>query len=186
MTKKVLIVPGNGCGGDIRPYNFYGWAEAALQDRGFEAVLPGPYGMPDPVGARRDIWLPHIRDKMGCDSESVLVGHSSGAAAALRFAEENKLRGLVLVAAYDDAMGDDCEQASGYFDGPFDWQKIQDNCGFIVQFAGAKDSLVPIAIQRRVSAALSPKVQYKEDPRGDHFFEPPFDELIAAIVANTK
>ncbi|KAJ3069887.1 putative hydrolase rbbp9 [Podochytrium sp. JEL0797] len=82
-----------------------------------------------PESGRRHQLLPHIRDN--CDSESVLVGHSSGAAAALRFAVANKLRGLVLVAAYDDAMGDDCEQYSGDFHGPFDWQKIQDNCGSI-------------------------------------------------------
>ncbi|KAJ3081792.1 putative hydrolase rbbp9 [Rhizoclosmatium hyalinum] len=181
QSTRVLIVPGNGCGGDIRPYNFYGWAEAKLKDRGFTPVLPGPYGMPDPVGAKQSIWIPHIRNKMGCNEESVLVGHSSGAVAALRYAEEFKVKGIVLVAAYDDAMGDDNEQASGYFDGPFDWEKIQENSGFIVQFAGAEDNLVPIEIQRRVRDCLMPKVNYREAPEGDHFFEPPFDELISLI-----
>ncbi|KAJ3013657.1 UNVERIFIED_CONTAM: putative hydrolase rbbp9 [Siphonaria sp. JEL0065] len=178
---RVLLVPGNGCGGDIRPYNFYGWAEAQLEDNGFEAVLPGPYGMPDPVGAKRSIWIPHIQGIMKCDADSVLVGHSSGAAAALRYAEEFKIKGLVLVAAYDDALGDDNEQASGYFDGPFNWEKIKENCEFIVQFAGKNDCLVPIDVQRRVRDALLPKVVYIEDPEGDHFFEPPFDELILQI-----
>lgn len=37
-----------------------------------------------------------------------------------------------MIAVYDDPLGDDMEAASGYFDGPFDWSAIQDNCGFIV------------------------------------------------------
>ncbi|KAI9330081.1 putative hydrolase RBBP9-like protein [Obelidium mucronatum] len=133
---------------------------------------------------KRSIWIPHIRNTMKCNEESVLIGHSSGAVAALRFAEEFRVKGIVLVAAYDNSLGDDGEQASGYFDGPFDWAKIKKNCGFIVQFAGAEDSLVPVEVQRRVRDALMPKVVYIEEPEGDHFFEPPFTNLIDQIEEN--
>ncbi|KAJ3338522.1 putative hydrolase rbbp9 [Gonapodya sp. JEL0774] len=181
--QRVLIVPGNGCGGDIRGFNFYGWADAALSDTpGFVPVLPGPFGMPDPNGADRKTWLAHIEGAMRCDAESVLVGHSSGAVAALRWAETRPIRGIVLVAAYDDALGDPGEQTSGYFDGPFDWAAIRENCGFIVQFAGVRDQLVPIHIQRRVAHFLAPKVVYVEVEEEDHFFEPPFHALVQQIV----
>jgi len=140
---KILIVPGNSGGGDIRPCNFYGWAEKELQSRGLKVVLP-ENGMPDPLGARESIWIPHILT-MGADENSIIVGHSSGAAAALRLAEKHKLAGIVLVAAYDSDLGDENERTSGYFSRPFDWSAIKDNCGFIVQFAGSADSLVRIA-----------------------------------------
>ncbi|KAI8831153.1 retinoblastoma-binding protein 9, partial [Chytriomyces cf. hyalinus JEL632] len=182
---RVLIVPGNGCGGDISGFNFYGWSEAALKDTGlFDVVMPGPYGMPDPNGAKRSIWIPHIQNKMGCNSEAVIVGHSSGAVAALRYAEEFPVKGIVIVAAYDNALGDEGEAASGYFDGGWDWEGIQRNCGFIVQFGGAVDSLVPIEEQRRVAQSLGPKNQYFEIVDEDHFFEPPFQQLVDVLVKN--
>ena len=34
--QKVVLVPGNGMGGDIRDMNFYGWAEKELYSRGFD------------------------------------------------------------------------------------------------------------------------------------------------------
>ncbi|KAF4663552.1 hypothetical protein FOZ61_001544 [Perkinsus olseni] len=178
---KIVLVPGNGGGGDIRPANFYGWFEKQMLDRGYEVKLPEG-GMPDPVRARRSIWIPYIRDTLKCDENTVLVGHSSGAVAALRLAEEQKLRGIVLIAVYDDPLGDSMEAASGYFDGPFDWSAIQNNCGFIVQIGGTEDTLVPIDVQRRVARMLRPKVEYVEVPGEDHFFVPPFGALVDAVT----
>ncbi len=190
----VALVPGNGGGGCVRGCNFYGAAEAALAGarggaRGgaLEVRLPEG-GMPDPLRAREAVWVPFIRERLlpGGGRPAVLVGHSSGAAAALRVAEAQPLAGLVLVAAYDDDLGDDLEAASGYFSRPFDWERIRQNCGFIAQFGGRRDTLVPVAVQRRVAAALRlqeadwatpgttfPQYAYAEDPDGDHFFAPP-------------
>jgi len=139
-------------------------------------------GMPDPVYARETVWIPYMLETLGCDADTVLIGHSSGAAAAMRLVEQYKVKGLVLVAAYDDDLGDDLERNSGYFSRPWDWAKIQENAGFIVQFGGSEDSLVPIEVQRRVARAL--ESQFHEDPDGDHFFSPPFPELIQEIRSN--
>jgi uncharacterized protein len=141
--------------------------------------------MPDPLYARESVWVPFIVDALcgGADSTrgSVVVGHSSGAAAALRLAEAHELAGLVLVAAYDSDLGDELERNSGYFSRPFDWAAIVKHCGFIVQFAGAEDSLVPIQVQRRVAehitaaaaaAGLPPsQTRYIEVTGEDHFFD---------------
>lgn len=170
----IIIVPGNGGSGDLlelRSSNFYGWAEKSFLSRGYDVKLQP---MPDPLNAKESIWCPFIvKTLMEHNTENcVLIGHSSGAAAALRIAERHKLRGLVLVAAYDSDLGDALEKASGYFSRPFKWDVIKQNCGFILQFAGEKDDLVPVAVQRKVSASLKPKVDYREHPDGDHFFEP--------------
>mmetsp|Transcript_24860 Transcript_24860/g.41564 ORF Transcript_24860/g.41564 Transcript_24860/m.41564 type:complete len:237 (-) Transcript_24860:236-946(-) len=180
---KCVIVPGNGGGGDIRGSNFYGWVETELKQCGFDVRLPKG-GMPDPLNARESVWVPYMLETLECDENTILIGHSSGAAAAMRLVEEHKVLGLVLVAAYDDDMGDDLERKSGYFSRPWDWTKMQENAQFIVQFAGSEDTLVPIEVQRRVARALSPKAQFIEDIDGDHFFEPPFPELIQVVKDN--
>ena len=194
----VALVPGNGGGGDIRGSNFYGWAEADLVRRGFDVRLPEG-GMPDPYEAQEAVWVPFIRKRLlpAGGVPAILIGHSSGAAAALRVAEAQKLAGLVLVAAYDDDLGDALEAASGYFSRPWDWARIRQNCGFIAQFSGRRDSLVPVSVQRRVASSLClepadwnaaatdgtplPRFAYFEDAEGDHFFEPPFPQLSVVI-----
>jgi predicted alpha/beta hydrolase family esterase len=186
---KVIIVPGNGGSGDIRDSNFYGWAEHQLKTSTspiFNVIMPSVRGgMPDPYYARRNIWIPYILNDLKCERNTVLIGHSSGSVAALKIAEVQKLKGLVLIATYDHHMDDEMEAASGYFDEPFNWELIKQNCGFILQFAGVKDRLVPIDMQRKVAEYLKPKVEYFEMNR-DHFFEPPFDELISAIKDNCR
>ena len=49
---------------------------------------------PDNVKARASLWLPHL-EALGVDASTVLIGHSSGAVAALRYAETHRLRGSV-------------------------------------------------------------------------------------------
>lgn len=188
----VVVVPGNGAGGDLRGCNFYGWAEAALRERGSPVRLPEG-GMPDPLRAREAVWVPHIVEALGAGEGTVLVGHSSGAAAALRVAEKHRLAGLVLVAAYGSDLGDELERKSGYFDRPFEWERIRTNSAFIAQIAGRRDSLVPFAAQAEVAEALrltraadgveSSRYFLVECAGRDHFFEPPFDELLEAIDA---
>lgn len=39
-------------------------------------------------------------------------------------------------------------------------------------------------MQRRVAEHLAPKCQFIEQPKGDHFFEPPFGELVEAVKKN--
>merc|ERR1712179_468552 len=79
--------------------------------------------MPDPVTARRSIWLPFMKENLQVDEETIIIGHSSGACAAVRYAEENKVAGIILVGAYTSDLGDSTEAASGYFSDPWQWEK---------------------------------------------------------------
>lgn len=71
--------------------------------------------MPDPYHARESIWLPFMRDTLRCDAATIIVGHSSGAEAAMRFAERHKVKGLVLVSACVSDLGVENERLSGYY-----------------------------------------------------------------------
>ena len=73
-AKKAVIVPGNGSG-DVRRSNWYGWAQAKLdQLPDFSCRLEN---MPDPVTARKSIWLPFMKEQLGVGSDTVVIGHSS-------------------------------------------------------------------------------------------------------------
>ena len=70
--------------------------------------------MPDPVTARRSIWLPSMKDELGVDEQTVIIGHSSGACAAIRFAETNPVAGIVLVGAYTSGGRQETENVKGF------------------------------------------------------------------------
>ena len=139
---RAVIVPGNG-DGDIEHSNWYAWIAGKLRndERFDEVVLKN---MPDPIRARRDIWLPFMRTEMGCDPRTVVIGHSSGAVAAMRLLETDKLHGAVLVSACHTDLGDANERASGYYPpsgGPWQYEAMMANAGGNVRAAHV-DSLV--------------------------------------------
>ena len=121
---------------------------------------------------------------------TVVVGHSSGAVAAMRLAEKTKLKGIMLVATYDSDMSDANERKSGYFTRDFDWKAIKSNCEFVCCVGGTLDDLVPIQTQRRVAMNCLglvpnvPKKEWLELPNEDHFFTPPCSELVALLERN--
>eukprot|EP00971_Amphidinium_carterae_P064749 1282832-Amphidinium_carterae.1 len=170
--KKVIIVPGNG-DGDVRRGNWYHWLEVELTARNVEVALDN---MPDPCEAYESSWLPFITDVLAGSPEELpeclIVGHSSGAVAAMRLAEKFQVGGIVLVAAYDSDLGDAGERASGYFSRPWLWEQQQLNAGCIIQFASTNDPFLNLTTQHAVRDGLSPKVEYFELKGRSHFFEP--------------
>jgi predicted alpha/beta hydrolase family esterase len=108
---RVVIVPGNGCT-NIMQSNWYGWLKHSLDERGVDCVAQN---MPDPYKARREIWIKFMESTLNIDDQTIIVGHSSGAQAALRYAEDHKVGGVVLVAATFTDLGDAGERASGYY-----------------------------------------------------------------------
>ncbi|KAF8061074.1 RBBP9 [Scenedesmus sp. PABB004] len=135
--------------------------------------------MPDPVRAAEAAWLPFMAESLGCERGAVIVGHSSGAAAAMRFAETHRTAGLVLVSAYTTDQGDPLEASSGYFNRPWRWDAIRANSGFIVQFGSTDDPFLPWSEQQEVADALGAELHRFED-RG-HFQNTAQPELLAAV-----
>ena len=91
-TRTVIIAPGNGCN-DIRRSNWYGVLYNKLMERNVNCFCED---FPDPLHARRDRWVPFIRslaEKTDKPDDVVLIGHSSGAQAALRYSEQYSVYG---------------------------------------------------------------------------------------------
>lgn len=180
---KVIVVPGNG--GATPGDNWFPYVERELSALGIK-VLNRQF--PDPLLARREFWLPFLRE-LGADQNTILVGHSSGAVAAMRFAEENPVLGSVLVAGYLSDLGLESERKSGYFDRPWNWDAIRANQSWIIQFSSTDDPFIPIVEARSLREALGSEYHEYEDQ--GHFGngrspKEQFPELIEAIKIKLK
>jgi len=174
---KIAIIPGNG-GGAVESSVWYAWVRDALRsvERVSDVMLSD---MPDPVLARECYWLPFMRDQLLCDENTIIVGHSSGAAAAMRYAEQWPVGGLVLVGAYASDLDDETERCSGYFSRPWAWHLIRQNSPFVIQFGSTDDPYLPWDEQKTVADALSADLRQFSN-RG-HFIDAEFPEVVMAI-----
>ncbi|CAM9526947.1 unnamed protein product [Choristocarpus tenellus] len=114
--------------------------------------------------------LPFIRDELQAGEDSIVVGHSSGAVAAMRLLETDKLGGVVLVSACHTDLGNANERASGYYSRPWAWDKMRKNAGFIVQFHSTDDPFIPVSEARHIQENLG--TEYEEHTDKSHFFGP--------------
>ena len=92
MIKAILIHGNGGCtAADIwLPY-----LERELTTLGVQVINRT---FPDNVKARASYWLPYL-EELGADERTILIGHSSGAVAAMRYAESHRVLGSILVYA---------------------------------------------------------------------------------------
>ena len=178
VQPRVVILPGNGCTSND---NWYKSFQRDLQATGrFSDVVLRD--MPDRDVARERYWMPFILDEMGIDEHTIVVGHSSGALAAMRLAEKHRLLGIVLVAACHTPMGIQNEIASGWYNRPWEWAKMKENTGFILQLHSLDDRFIPIAEADHVASSLGS--EYTKYHNRDHFFShADVRELPAMILA---
>ena len=171
---KAMIIPGNG--GENMSQIWYSYIKKELEKLGFQVISEN---MPDPVLAREKFWLPFIEKKLNLEEDAILVGHSSGAIAALRYLEKHKAKGVVLVAAYHTDLGLADEKESGYFDREFDWDKIKANSKWIIQFSALNDPVIPIKEAEYVRDKLNTDYHEYSDKGHYNFKEVP--EIVDAI-----
>ena len=181
---RIVIVPGNGCD-NILDANWYAWLDKRLRDCGqFDEVVCET--MPDPHKARRSVWLPFMLSTLGCSRpDTIVVGHSSGAVAAMRLLEEHRLAGCVLVSACHTDLGDAGEAASGYYPpsgGEWKWSQIRKHAaGNIVILHSDNDPFIPLPEAQHVAESLG--VPLRVQPGRSHFFSAGEDLVEACLAA---
>lgn len=159
---KVMIIPGNG-NTDISE-NWFLYVKKKLERLGISVIAKN---MPDPDLARMKFWLPFIEKNINHNEESILIGHSSGAVASLRYMENHKVMGAVIVGVCHTDLGDNKEKASGYYDKKWDWKSIKNNSRWIIQFASTDDPYIPINEARFIHSQLD--TEYYEYTNQGHF-----------------
>lgn len=159
---KIIIIHGNG---DSTPNDHWiPYAKAELTKLGFMVLAPQ---FPDIPLARANYWIPFLKDTLKADENTVLIGHSTGAIAAMRFAQDHCLLGSVLISSYATDLGMESERLSGYFDRPWNWTAIKDNQQWIIQFASTNDPWIAIDEPRFVHKKLNS--DYYEFNNQGHF-----------------
>ena len=180
MSKiKIILIHGNG-GATINNF-WYSYVKNAFEQRGLKVVART---FPDNVLARSSSWLPFLEHELKADEHSILIGHSSGALAAMKYAENHKILGSVLVGTYWTHMGIETEKASGYFDSSWQWEKIKKNQKWSMVFASHDDPYIPIEEQRFVAENLDSEYHEYEDK--GHFMDVEFDDLVATVLRKIK
>jgi predicted alpha/beta hydrolase family esterase len=166
MAVRVIILPGNGCT-PVEDCNWYGWMQDTLQKSGVfsEVVLRD---MPDPYEAKEEIWMPFIKDELKVDEHTIVIGHSSGAVAAMRLLEHTRVLGCVLVSTCHTDLGCESERISNYYSRPWQWEKIKANASWILQYHSVDDHLIPIEEADFVASNIDST--YTRFQNRSHFF----------------
>jgi uncharacterized protein len=170
---KTIFIPGNGGDGNTS-YSWFPYVKGELERLKIQVISPI---FPDGILARAEYWLPFI-ESLNADENTILIGHSSGSIAAMKYAENHEILGSILVSAYYTDLGLESERVSNYFNETFNWEKIRNNQKFIIQFNSTNDQFIPIAEARFVHKKLG--TNYYELSEG-HFQQPVFSKLIEAI-----
>ncbi len=175
-SPRVILIHGNDT---MRwSYKWMPWIKAELEQLGLEVIGET---FPDSILARARYWLPFLEERLLADANTILIGHSSGAAAAMRYAEHHQLLGSVLVSpAYTD-LDDEMEKQSGYFDAPWQWERIKANQDWIIEFGSTDDPFISVEEFRHIHEQLD--TEYYEFTDRGHFYDgcEEFPELLAAV-----
>ena len=158
------------------------WAPSVskeLRTAGFDTVFEL---FPDSIEARAEYWLSFLEEYIRAGANDVLLGWSCGAVAAMRYAQDHAVRGLVLVAPYFTDLGLSEVRRSGFVVPPWDWERVRANAPAVSVFHSDDDPWISQAEFRALAEHLSAEVRLVRG--AGHFSElTSFPELFQHIVA---
>lgn len=171
------------------------WLKAELEKRGFAVALPA---MPEPNRPEMGVWLPFIAKLVGePDPRTVLVGHSLGVQAVVRYLESLGRAGkavgrTVLIAGmYPVAMTPEAADARTggnavlrpWLTTPVDPEPVRKAAGPCTVILSDNDPIIPLE-RARASFAGRLDVTFVIEPGKGHFNEDDhLTELPAALEA---
>lgn len=182
---NIVIIPGNG-GSHVETDNWYPWLRDELVKLGYPVTMTD---MPDPVAAHMNIWLPYIESELVKNDSTIIVGHSSGGVAALRYLENHKLTGTILIGTNYTDLGFEDEKEAGWYNTPWQWEKIKVNAGWIVQIHGEDDPYFDTTEPKYIQSKLGSELLVL--PNRGHFMieqnrtNNQFPEIIEIISSKT-
>lgn len=181
---RIVIIHGNG--GGSGEDHWQPWLKAELEKLEHEVLTPT---MPDNIEAKALVWLSYMKAQLSIDENTIIVGHSSGAVAAMRYAENSRVKGTILLGACYTDLNDEIEKLSGYYNEPWQWDVIAGNQEFVVVMASKDDPWIDISEPRHIFQSLN--CEYHEYTNKGHFTEEhmgnkKFPELLQIITNHLK
>lgn len=180
MTTRIVFIHGNQS--THWSFGWAAWLEKELEKSGFETFFET---FPDSVLARSAYWLPFLKEHIKTGPNDVVIGWSSGAVAAMRYAERNMIKGSVLIAPCYTNLGDELEKQSGYFDKPWNWGNIKKNQKKICLFYADDDPYIPQNQFEFIASKLNTETFKIQG--GKHFIEyKTFPQLLNYVKKNYR
>lgn len=147
--------------------NFFPWLKEELIRRGHEVVAPD---LPNPEAPDPDEWTKALLEEVGpVDDETIVVGHSIGAAEALRFLEaaeaRSTVKGCVLVAP--PWMIKD-ERFRGFFMSELDFDVLMWKASRFTIIHSHDDQVIPFDHAKKYANVLHAKLVERNEGEG-HF-----------------
>ncbi len=155
---KVVLIHGKDAGPKSK---WYPWFGEEVKKMGYEFLAPT---LPKPADPIMEEWLAEI-DKVKPDENTILIGHSRGGVAILRWLEkaarEKKVKKVILIAANSGRLKDKAilsESNYGFYtDEGYDFKKIKSHCNDFVILHSRDDSWVPFSAGEMNADGLSAK-----------------------------
>lgn len=153
MKPRIIYIHGNQS--EHWSFAWAPWLKGELESRGYETFFET---FPDSIIARAKYWLPFLEEHVHAGENDVIVGWSSGAVAAMRYAETHKINGSILIGPCVSDLGDELEKQSGYFDSPWNWERIRTNQKNIALVYSNNDPYIPQEQFKIIQKELNPEI----------------------------
>ena len=174
--KKVIFIHGNG---SMRwSFGWASWLKEEIDKLGIESIFET---FPDSILARKKYWIPFLKEHLNADENTLLIGWSSGAVASMKYAEENKILGSILVAPCYTDLGLENEKISGWYDDLWKWHQIKNNQKFISLIYSKNDEFIPVEEFNHIKENLNPNQITEFDEKGHFIKEKKMPEIIDSI-----
>lgn len=159
--------------------NFWPWLKDELRKRGHEVIAPD---LPNPAEPVAEDWLNMLADEVcPLNDQTILVGHSLGAATVLRFLDGAEARtipkGVVLVAAPWMIRH---EQLRSFFLNEFDYEVIMWKAKLFTAIHSKDDKIVPFDNAQKYQRVLHAKLIETEND--GHFMGPEYQVILQAVL----
>ncbi|QQG41693.1 MAG: alpha/beta fold hydrolase [Candidatus Woesebacteria bacterium] len=163
--QRVFLI--HGWGGSPKN-DWFSWAKAVLEKQGYEVFVPE---MPETNHPKIEPWLFKLKDVVGeVRPDDILVGHSIGTLAILRFLEtfgkDQKVEKVILIAPWQYLNLDEGElkeDVAPWINTPIDYEKIKTRSGKITAVFSDDDPWVPLQPNMEYfKEKLNPEIITKE------------------------
>ena len=147
--------------------NWFPWLKQQLESNSYEVIVPK---FPTPLDQSLESWIRVIANyENKINEETVMIGHSLGAAFILDYLEKTskKIKAAVLVAGFHKLLSSPYDEVNKTFvDKEFNWEKIKSSCGKFYVFASDNDQYITLEITQELVQKLDS--EFNLVPNGGH------------------
>ena len=144
--------------------NWFPWLKKQLEGMSYEVIVPK---FPTPLDQSLESWTRAFSQyESKINEETVLIGHSLGAAFILNYLEKTskKIKAAILVSGFHKLLGSQYDEINKTFvDKQFNWDKIKSSCGRFFIFAGDNDEYISLEVSNELAKNLNAEMNIVHD-----------------------